>query len=86
MLNSMMLLNIFVLYWKYLFWVNFVQKLKIVTQAEICYKDYFESSEFNCDVKFFCFRSKMAFFSNFGPKTKNVSLSCSVLPRLTRMY
>ena len=64
--------SLFLLFdWKYPFWANLVQKIKIVSIAVIWYLDEFEHGEFNGDALFFWFRLEILFLGEFGPKNQN---------------
>ena len=66
MQNSMVVFTFSVFDQKYPFWINFVQKVKLVSL-----RWNFEYAEFNeCDY-FFCFWSTLLFLGKFGPKIQN---------------
>ena len=64
MQNLMMLFISSILYWKYNFGANLVQKIKIVTEAEICYLDSLEYKELNGSFFLISYR-KYLFRGNF---------------------
>ena len=71
MQNSMVIFILFVLDWKYHFWTNMVQKIKIVSLSwnlgplliRIC------TIQWLCSL--FCFRPQTPFLGKFGPKSKS---------------
>ena len=62
MQNSMMLFNFLIFKWKYPFWTNLVQKIKIISWS------------WNLVPHFFCFWVEIPFLGKFGPKNQNYQL------------
>ena len=71
MYNSMVVFILIVLDWKYPFWTNLVQKIKIVNSRWNFVPSLIEYAELNGGVHFFCFRPETTFLGKFGPKNKN---------------
>ena len=82
--NSLVMFNLSVLDWKYPFWVNLIQKMKIVSLSwnlvpiliQICIIQWW------CSL--FLFSTRNTFLGKFGPKIKVVSLRWNLVPRLIR--
>ena len=66
--SSMVMFPFFIFDQKHLFQKIWSRKSKFPVQAEICYLDLFEYVEFNGNVHFFSYRSKMPFWGKFGLK------------------
>ena len=61
--------SLFLLFdWKYPFWANLVQKIKIVSIAVIWYLDEFEHGEFNGDALFFLVSAGNTLFGRIWSK------------------
>ena len=61
MLNSIVMFTFFVYDWKYVFWRNLVQKIKIISLSW---------NSFNGHRHFFCFSLEIPFLGKFGPKSQ----------------
>ena len=70
----MMLLTFFVFEWKYPFWANLVQKIKIISWSWNLVPTQLEHAEFNGDVHSFCFWLEIPFLGKFSPKSQNYQL------------
>ena len=80
MQNSMVIFTFSICDWKYPFWVNFVEKIKIVSLGWILVPRLIIYVEFNFDTYFFCF-----FLGKFGPKQQNCPFKLNLVPRLIRI-
>ena len=58
---------------KSLFWLNLVKKIKnlVNEKAEIWYLHWFEPTEFNSQVHFFCYQREIPFLGKFGSKNQD---------------
>ena len=75
MQNSMMLLTFFVFDWKYPFWANLVQKIKIISLSWklvlTLIQNWVSNAELSGHVHFFCFWSEIHSLGKFDPKNQN---------------
>ena len=85
MQNSMMLFTFSVIDWKYRFWANFVQNLKIVSSIWKLDASLIRYAWFNDSVKFFLFWSDMSFLGKFAQKCQNCYFKVKLTPRLIQM-
>ena len=60
-----------VLDWRYSFWVNLVQKFKIISLGWNLVPRLFEYAKVNGVVRSFRFRPETPFLNKFGPKNQN---------------
>ena len=71
MQNSMMLFTFFVFEWKYPFWANLVQKVKIISWSWNLVARLIWICRIQWSCSFFCFWLEMPFLGKFGPKNQN---------------
>ena len=84
--NSMVIFTFSVFDWKYPFWANLVQKIKVIslswnlvpTLIRICRIEWW------CSL-FFIFGRKYPVWDNLVQKIKIVSLRCNLIPKLIRI-
>ena len=67
--------------WKYLFWLNLVQKLKMISLSWNSIPGRIQYAEFHGDVHFFCFRLEITFSANLIQKS-NCQFELKVRTRL----
>ena len=69
-----MLFSFFVFQWKYPFWANLVQKIKIVTLSWKLASSLIRICRIQWWCSFFSFWLKIPFLGKFGPKNQNYQL------------
>ena len=71
MQNSMILFTFFVFEWKYPFWANLVQKVKIISWSWNLVARLIRICRIQWCCSLFCFWVEIPFLGKFGPKNQN---------------
>ena len=71
MQNSMMLFTFFVFDWKYPFWANLVQKIRIINLSWNLVPRLIQICRIQWPCSLFLFLTGTTYFGQFGPKSQN---------------
>ena len=83
---AMMLFSFFVFEWKYPFWANFVQKIKINNLSWNLVPTLIWISKIQWWCSLFLFLIRNTFFGQIWTKVKIISISWNLVPRLFRRW